>query len=421
MIRQFALLVVLGVVATACGGDDGGGDGEAVTNDQSNNEEDQSTSEATVAPERGEDITIGVITSSSGPAASIGLPEEEGLRAFEQTDVDCGGNRLRFVFENDQSDPAQAGAAARTLIENDDVMGIIGPSITANMLAAIPIVLPSETPILFLTPQPYPNYNEEPYAFSPNYAPFGLQAQKAVGFFDEVGVDPSEVAFIAGDDATGESVKDGFVAAGVTNVQLAPVDGTDFTPLLRKFQGDDPEHLQIWHTRGTPAGIIRRQQVEIGLDVLTLFTSSVIGPDFFAAAGDAADGAFTYVTQALLPADMIEDEGVAEQAAAYQDAYSALGKDPLADGGVTAPIAWDAAVSYCDAVRQLADDGQEITRESLRDVLETQEVAAAGGVITRSASDHAGFSPDSYVPVIVEGKGVVPVTASDGEWAPADS
>jgi branched-chain amino acid transport system substrate-binding protein len=407
LIRSCVVFAAVAALAAGCGGDDAEEDAGAAPNDQSSSEV--------------EEVAIGVITSSSGPAASLGLPEEEALRAFEKADIDCGGKRLRFVFENDQSDPVQAGAAARTLVQDDDVVGIIGPSITANMLSVIPIVLPSKTPIVFLTPQPYPGYNEEPYAFSPNFAPFDLQAQKSIEFFTEIGVDPGAVAFVAGDDATGQSVKDGFNAAGVTNIELAPVEGTDFTPLLRGFQGDGAEHLQIWISRGTPAGIARRQQVEIGLDVPTFLTSSVLGPDFFEAAGDAADGVFSYVTQALVPADLIADPGVSEQAAAYQEAYTAFGRNPLSDGGVTAPIAWDNAVSFCDAVRQLAEGGHEVTREGLRDVLETQEVAGSGGVIKRTPDDHAGFSPESFAAVMIEGRGVVPVTARDGRWVRSGS
>ncbi len=106
-----------------CSTDSGGGDDEAT----------EETMEATGDPYR-----IGAVLSLSGPYAGLGEPEKNALE-MEVAAINAAGGingrPIEVIIEDDATDEAQAVSATTKLIEQDEVLAIIGATGTGQTMA----------------------------------------------------------------------------------------------------------------------------------------------------------------------------------------------------------------------------------------------------------------------------------------------
>ncbi len=72
------------------------------------------------------DITIGFVTSLSGPGASIGIPYGRGIQAAMEYKSEVNGEKIKLIQLDDGSDPSAATRNARKLIEEEKVDLLIG-------------------------------------------------------------------------------------------------------------------------------------------------------------------------------------------------------------------------------------------------------------------------------------------------------
>ena len=93
------------------------------------------------------DITVGVVVSATGPAASLGIPEKNTVALMPQT---MGGQKVNYVILDDASDTTAAVSNTRKLVSENKADIIIGSSTTPNSLAMIDVVSESKTPMITL-------------------------------------------------------------------------------------------------------------------------------------------------------------------------------------------------------------------------------------------------------------------------------
>src|SRR5262249_4223309 len=76
----------------------------------------------------GADITVGFVTSLSGPGASIGIPYERGILAGHAFADKVGDVKIKLIRLDDASDPSAATRNARKLVQEEKVDVLIGTS-----------------------------------------------------------------------------------------------------------------------------------------------------------------------------------------------------------------------------------------------------------------------------------------------------
>jgi branched-chain amino acid transport system substrate-binding protein len=74
------------------------------------------------------DLTIGFVTSLSGPGASIGIPYEKGVLAGYAYADKVGAHKIKLIRLDDASDPSAATRNARNKIEDKKVTLKMGTS-----------------------------------------------------------------------------------------------------------------------------------------------------------------------------------------------------------------------------------------------------------------------------------------------------
>ena len=87
------------------------------------------------APAMAADITVGLVTSMTGPSASIGIPYAKGVAAGVAYKDEVNGVKLKVIQLDDTSDPSTGARDARKLIEEDKVDVLMGAGSTPITLA----------------------------------------------------------------------------------------------------------------------------------------------------------------------------------------------------------------------------------------------------------------------------------------------
>jgi len=101
-------------------------------------------------PAAAADISLGLITSMTGPGASIGIPYSKGTAAGEVYKDDVNGIKIKVQQLDDASDPSTGTRDARKLIEQDNVDVLMGAGNTPITLAIAAVSREQKVPLIAL-------------------------------------------------------------------------------------------------------------------------------------------------------------------------------------------------------------------------------------------------------------------------------
>src|SRR5690625_4525385 len=93
------------------------------------------------------ELKVGVILSTTGPAASLGQPADNTIKLWPD---EIAGEKVRIVQVNDNSDPTEAARLASKLVTEDKVDVIVGSSVTPPSIAIVETAGQLNTPIIAL-------------------------------------------------------------------------------------------------------------------------------------------------------------------------------------------------------------------------------------------------------------------------------
>lgn len=350
---------------------------------------------AVVAPAAARaDITIGVNVSATGPAASLGIPEQNAVTLGPKV---IAGQKVRYVVYNDASDTTTAVQNVKRLISEDKADVIIGPSLVACTLAVVEAASEAKTPLISLAPGPAsisPADAKRKWIF--NAPPNDLIYNGAV--VDHMlrnGV--NKVAIISVDDAYGEANIKAFeqlaAVKGIKVVNLEKYRRTDTSvtaQVLRAMQAN-PGAVYIISS-GTPAVLPHRGLVERGYKGKIYQTGGVANVEFLKIGGREINGAYFPTSPVIVAEQLPNGYPTKKKALNFLRAYE--GKFGPRAG--FAALAWDSIRLVEQAVPKAlvaGKPGTEKFRVALRQALEnTKGYRGANAVYTLSPTDHSGVN-----------------------------
>lgn len=354
-------------------------------------------------------IRLGMIAALSGPVSTIGVPLSRGLDAYARWINDAGGiggRKIDLGIEDDQYTPQNTLAAAKKLVEQDDVFAIVRPLGTATTAAILDYAIGQGVPVvgvasgssLWSTP-----FKRTVFGIQPTYALEGrLMAKYAV---EELKA--QRIAVFFQNDAFGKEGADNFVAAlkdhNVEPVAMIPyeVTETDFSAHALKLQQANPDLVFVYAIQ-VPASSLLKEAQKIGLQTRWLLTYVLADPILLSLAGPAAEGVYAGA--------WLVDPATAPEAATYRDALKKY--FPEETPGGYSLSSWYVGEVIGEALKRagstLDRDSFIAALESLRDF--TTGIAPA---LSYSDSDHQGIKEIAIVQA--RGGTWVPVTAFFGE------
>ena len=354
------------------------------------------------------EIKVGVVTSSSGPIALVGIPQKNTIPLLPKT---AGGETITYISLDDASDPTAASKAFKKLINEEKVDAIIGPSGTASAMGVIQYAAESGTPMLAPTGSAavvLPMTEQKKWVFKTTQND-DLIASALVEQMQKDGI--KTLGIIGTADPYGENwfkVMEALIAD--TDIKIVATESfqrqdTSITGQSLKILMANPDAVLVAApgSSSVPPQITLKEQGYAGQFYQT--HGAALDP-FLKLGGDAVEGTILAASM-MLVLDEAEDSPSKEIATKYVNDYKALYGEVPATFGANV---YDAGLLLENAIPvalKVAKPGTPEFRSALRDALEnTTELAATQGVYNMTPEDHSGFDE----------RGRVMITVKNSDW-----
>ncbi len=383
-----ALLVVLAMIAAACGG----GSGDAGT------EPEACTSDAfgCVAVAAGDPIKIGSLLVITGVNSSLGLDSQYGVEmaldymdgTFDDTNGQIKGHDVVLVAEDDGCSAEGGTAGANKLAADTQIVGVIGTSCSSAALGTADKILGDKGVTLLSPSNTAPALTDaairNPFYFRTAHND-KLQGAAVADFaFTQEGLTTAATVHDGSPYAEGlaNAFAESFTALGgtITSQDAIQVGDTDFSGVLASIQAEAPELLYFPIFVGEGSLLVQQAKTTLGDSVVLAGSDGLWSDDFYAAAGDgvylSGPDVTAFAGDAALYADIFLPR--------YAEKY---GSEPLS---AFHAHSWDATNMLLAAIDKVAiEDGDTlyIPRTALRDAIgATSGLVGITGSITCNAT-----------------------------------
>jgi branched-chain amino acid transport system substrate-binding protein len=355
-------------------------------------------------------VKVGVISSSTGPIAMVGIPQKNTVALLPKQ---AGGQTIEYIPLDDASDPTASVVAVKKLISEQNVDAIIGPSGSPNAMGVIQFVAEAGVPLLApvgTAAVVLPMNEQKKWVFKTTQND-ELIASALLEHMAKSGV--KTAGFIGTADPYGENWAKVFTeGAAKKGIKLVASErfqrqDTSVTAQALKVLSARPDAVLI-AAPGAPAALPQIALAERGYKGKFYQTHGAALPDFLKLGGKQVEGTIL-AASLMLVLDEIPDSHpskkiASDYVAAYQKAHGAA---PATFGGNV----FDAGLLLERAIPAALAKGRPGTpefRAALRDAIEqTREMPATQGVYNMTAADHSGFDE----------RGRELITVSNGAWS----
>ena len=355
------------------------------------------------------ELTIGVDLSTTGPAASLGIPNYNSVLLGPKK---IGGLKVKYVFLDDRSDPTTAVQNVKRLVMEDNIDLLIGTSITPTSMAILDELLEAKLPAIVFgsTSQiTSPQEGKRKWVFKtvPNDDVF---VTALVDHMISKGV--KTLAMLAVNDSYGESwIKTAQRIATEKGIKFLGVErfersDTSTTPQALRLVAEKPDAILIAAV-GTSAVTPQQSLVERNYKGLIYQSGGAVNPDFLRVGGKMLNGSYAAQSPVIVADELPNGYPTKKAAMEWLHLYTAKYGPP-------APYAaypWDTIkildVAVPAALKTGAKPGTVQFREALRTALEhVHGVVGAAAIYSMSPTDHVG----------INALGMSVLKIQDGKW-----
>jgi branched-chain amino acid transport system substrate-binding protein len=350
------------------------------------------------------ELTVGFVSSLSGPVASIGIPYEKGLLAAQAFAGKVGDTTIKLIRLDDASDPSASTRDARKLVQEDKVDVLIGTSGVPGTVAMAVVAAETRTPMISLTPasQP-PSANGQWLISIPQPVPMMVAAVVERMKHDKV----KRAAYIGYSDSWGDLVYDGVMKSApanaievVTNERYARAD-TSVAGQTLKIIAAHPDAV-ITGGSGTPGALPYLALAERGYKGGLYGTHALINPDFVRVGGAAVEGVIAPTGPVIVAEELPDSNPTKKVSLAFRDVYQKTNNAPTSDA--YSAYSFDAWLVLIDAAKRAlakAQPGTEEFRAAFKEAMETtKDVVGTHAVYNFKPGDY--FGVDERARVLVQ-------------------
>jgi branched-chain amino acid transport system substrate-binding protein len=339
-------------------------------------------------------VRIGAIFAVTGPAANLGGPEARTLQMLVDGANASGGmagRRVELIIKDSQGSPEKAISFAKELMEEDDVLVIVGPTTSGESMKVKGLCEEAETILISCAAAETIVNPVARWVFK--VAPMdSFAAQTIYATMKKMGI--SRIGALTSNSGFGQGGKAQLEKLapenGITllDTEVYDKDSTDLTGVLTKLKASKPQAVVNWSTEPAQS-IVPKNMKQLGFDV-PLFQSHGFGNiNYVTAAGKAAEGIIfpcgRLLVADLLPASHPQRQVLLTYKKMYEDKYK---EDVSTFGG----HAWDAFNLIREAVRIGGTD-----KVKVRDALEgIKGFSGTAGTFSFSPKDHNGLTMDAF-------------------------
>jgi branched-chain amino acid transport system substrate-binding protein len=355
------------------------------------------------------DVKVGVLVSSTGPAAVIGVPQRNSVKLLP---AKVGGVGVQYIVLDDGGDATSAVNNAKKLVAEEKVDALIGPSISPNAMAILGFVAEARTPLIAAVGTDaviHPMDEQRRWVFKT------AQANRLILQVEVDHMVRSHVrtlALLRVNDALGEewakALEPIIERAGIKLVAQERFQRSDISIAAQAIRivAAKPDAVLVAAAGGTSA-LGQQSLVEKGFRGRIYQTNGAATDEFIRLASKSAEGALM-AAGPIQVVDQLDDGNAIKKVAldyiaGYEKAYgskpSSFGSN-VYDAGLLLQAALPRALSK-------ASPGTDAFREALREAIEsTKGVVGTQGVFNLNAEDHNGM----------DRRAALMMTVRDGRW-----
>ncbi|AUL25364.1 ABC transporter substrate-binding protein [Bordetella holmesii] len=356
-------------------------------------------------------VKVGVTVASTGPAASLGIPERNTVALLPK---EVAGQKIEWIVLDDATDTTQAVKNARKLASEDKVDVLVGTSVTPGSLAMVDVAAETKVPMISVAAsakivEPVDEKRRWVFKTPQNDALMASALADAM-----VKSKVKTLGFIGFADAYG----DGWLAvmeeaAKAKGIKIAGVEkygrtDTSVTGQVLKLVAAKPDAILIAGA-GTPSALPQKELKARNYGGLIFQTHGSANNDVLRVCGKDCEGMLLPAGPLLVAAQLPDSNPVKKSALDYVKTYEKVHDDGSVNtfGGHM----WDAGqlivAAIPEAIKSGAKPGTPEFRVAMRDAIENiKNLPVSQGVFNMSPTDHAGFDDRSRVMVKVK----------DGKW-----
>ena len=356
---------------------------------------------ASCLPVRAE-ITVGVVVSATGAAASQGIPEKNLIALLPSR---LGNESVRYIVLDDATDPTLAMKNARKLTIENQVDVLLAASSTPTALAIAQVALETRTPHISMAPLA-PSAEQQPWVFIvPQSA--NLMIDAVLEHMQANGV--KSVGYIGYSASWGDLVyqslttmADKYGIKVLNNERFERTDSSVVAQVLKSI-ALKPDAMLIGAT-GTAAALPHLTLLERGYKGKMYHTHGVVNDDFLRVGAKGVEGALAPIGPVVVYKDLPDGDPIKKVSTDFVALYSkAHGTGPV---NAFATWAYDAYLllekASAEALRK-ARPGSADFRLALRNALENNTAGLVGtnGIYNINPRDHNGLDKRARVMVRV--------------------
>ncbi|WP_306147609.1 MULTISPECIES: ABC transporter substrate-binding protein [unclassified Roseibium] len=357
------------------------------------------------------DIKLGASLSASGPAAFLGDPEAKTLYMLvDDLNAKGGinGEKIELVIYDDGGDPNKARTFATRLVEDDEVVAIIGGSTTGTTMSILSVAEDEGIPFISLAGAIQIIDPVRDYVFKTPHTD-RMACEKIFTDMQKNGI--TKIGMISGTGGFGASMEAQCVdVSGNYGVEILVQEtysrqDADMTPQLTKIKSTEGVQAVLNPGFGQGPAIVTRNYAQLGIDLPLYQSHGVASDGFIELAGKEAAEGVRLPGTALLIADIMEEgDPQKEVVIAYKTAYEEeYGEAVSTFGG----YAHDAFRLMTDAMARAGSSDPS----AIRDALEaTSGMVGTTGTYTFSPDDHLGLDLSAFRMLEIR----------DGKWTSID-
>ncbi|MBP6019410.1 MAG: ABC transporter substrate-binding protein [Burkholderiaceae bacterium] len=354
-------------------------------------------------------VKIGVVTSSTGPTALIGIPQKNTVALLPKK---IGDLTVEYISLDDASDLNQTVTSFKKLITEEKVDALIGPSGSPNSMGVIQFAAESGTPMLApvgTAAVVLPMTPEKKWVFKTTQND-DIIARALVGHMTTHNI--KTLGFIGLNDAYGENwLKVMTALAQENNIKLIAVEryqrsDSSVTGQALKLLSAKPDAVIVVGT-GAAAVLPQATLAKQGYKGQFYQTHGAALDAFLSLGGKEVENTILAASLMLVLPEIDDANPSKKMATDYIAQYKkAYDVNPATFGANV----YDAGLLLQHAIPAAAKAGKPGTKEfrsALRDELEkTTELVATQGVYNITPEDHSGF----------DDRGRELITVKNGQW-----
>ena len=352
---------------------------------------------------------IGAIFSTSGVSASLGVPEANTVNMLVDKINKAGGingHNLSVIIYDDGSLADTAATLATKLIEQNQVLAIIGPTTSGSTLAIMNISTDAKIPVVSCAASAA-IINPVQYWIFKTPQTDKMVAIKLCKYIQSQNI--TKMAIITSTSGYGVGGK-GYLVSEAANDSITIVDSQTFDSTdtsmisqLTHIQGTDAQAVVCWDTDKGSA-VVAQNMKTLGMSIPLYCSHGIATPAFITEAGDAANGIIFSAGKLLVVDTLSSSDPQYTALKNYKSDYLAMyNASTLSTYG---GHAYDALLMVKGALQNMQEGlNLSASRATIREELEeTKNLVGISGIFTMSPTDHLGMQAGSLVMIkIVNG------------------